>query len=75
MHMQRVQLDISSDIFDKVISFLESLPKSKIRLHQEKESHHTASQTEKVHTFSDFLNHSQRTHNSIKFDRDALHAR
>jgi len=32
MKMQTIQLDISSDIFDKVIAFLDILPKSKIRL-------------------------------------------
>jgi len=32
MNMQTIQLDISSDIFDKVIAFLDILPKSKIRL-------------------------------------------
>jgi len=32
MTMQRVQLDISSDIFDKVMFFLEHLPKNKIKL-------------------------------------------
>ncbi len=31
MTMQRVQIDISSDIFDKVIHFLEKLPKNKIK--------------------------------------------
>ena len=30
--MQTVQLDISSDIFDKVMAFLEILPKNKIKL-------------------------------------------
>lgn len=30
MTTQRVQLDISSDIFDKVMFFLENLPKNKI---------------------------------------------
>jgi len=32
MNMQTIQLDISSDIFDKVIAFLEILPKNKIKL-------------------------------------------
>ncbi|RKY52294.1 MAG: hypothetical protein DRP93_08370 [Candidatus Neomarinimicrobiota bacterium] len=30
--MQTVRLDISSDIFDKVMFLLENLPKSKVRL-------------------------------------------
>lgn len=32
MTTQRIQLDISTDIFDKVIFFLENLPKNKITL-------------------------------------------
>jgi len=32
MNMQSIQLDISSDIFDKVMSFLEILPKNKVRV-------------------------------------------
>ena len=32
MNMQTIQLDISSDIFDKVMSFLEILPKNKVRV-------------------------------------------
>ena len=32
MNMQTIQLDISSDVFDKVMSFLEILPKNKVRV-------------------------------------------
>jgi len=32
MSMRTIQLDISSDIFDKVMSFLEILPKNKVRI-------------------------------------------
>ena len=32
MTMQSVQLDISSDVFDRVISFLEMLPKKKVHI-------------------------------------------
>ena len=32
MATQRIQLDISNDIFDKVMFFLENLPKNKITL-------------------------------------------
>jgi len=32
MAMKTIQLDISSDIFDKVISFLQMLPKNKVHL-------------------------------------------
>ncbi|HHH19955.1 MAG TPA: hypothetical protein ENK86_05560 [Campylobacterales bacterium] len=31
MHMQTVQLNISSDILDKVMFFLENLPKNKVQ--------------------------------------------
>ena len=32
MNMQTIQLDVSSDIYDKVMAFLEKLPKNKIKL-------------------------------------------
>ena len=32
MTTQRIQLDISSDVFDKVMFFLENLPKNKVKL-------------------------------------------
>lgn len=32
MTIQTIQLEISSDIFDKVMSFLEILPKNKVRV-------------------------------------------
>jgi len=32
MNMQTIQLDISSDVFDKVMSFLEILPKNKVHV-------------------------------------------
>lgn len=37
MNMQTIQLNISSDIFDKVMSFLEILPKNKIVIVRENE--------------------------------------
>ena len=36
MTMQTIQLDISSDVFDKVMSFLEILPKNKVRVKMNK---------------------------------------
>lgn len=36
MKMQTIQLDISSDIYDKVMSFLEILPKNKVRVKMNK---------------------------------------
>lgn len=38
MTMQRVQLDISSDIFDKVMFFLENLPKNLVTITKEPKS-------------------------------------
>ena len=38
MNMQTIQLNISSDIFDKVMSFLERLPKNKIDIVQNNKS-------------------------------------
>ena len=35
MTTQRIQLDISNDIFDKVMFFLENLPKNLIRISNE----------------------------------------
>jgi len=32
MNMQTIKLDVSSDIFDKVMAFLEILPKDKVKL-------------------------------------------
>ena len=38
MNMQTIQLNISSDIFDKVMSFLKILPKNKIHIIRVNES-------------------------------------
>jgi len=38
MNMQTIQLNISNDIFDKVMSFLEILPKNKIYIVKNSES-------------------------------------
>jgi hypothetical protein len=32
MSMQHIELEISSDLFEKVISYLEKLPKQKVRI-------------------------------------------
>ena len=36
MNMQTIQLEINSDIYDKVMSFLEILPKNMIRIYPHK---------------------------------------
>jgi len=38
MHMQTIHLDVSSDILDKVMAFIEILPKDKIKLNIENDS-------------------------------------
>lgn len=73
MTTQRIQLDVSSDIFDKVMFLLENLPKNKVKL--KFENLLTSKKDENNLMFSDFLNNSQKV-NSIKtFNRDALHDR
>jgi len=76
MTMQRVQLDISSDIFDKVMFFLENLPRNKIKLNFENilNYNHVKQESQNL-LFGDFLSHSQQVNVITKFDRDELHER
>ena len=73
--MQRVQLDISNDIFDKVMFFLENLPKNKIKLNLDTVLNQKSSKVEKNLIFEDFLNQTQKVNIITKFDRDELHER
>ena len=75
MNMQRVQLDISNDIFDKVMFFLENLPKNKIKLNFDTVLNQNSSKVEKNLIFEDFLNQTQKVNIITKFDRDELHER
>jgi len=76
MSMQRVQLDISSDIFDKVMFFLENLPKNKVKMNFETVLNQKNSQKEEQNLiFGDFLSHSKKVNSITKFDRDELHER
>ena len=75
MNMQRVQLDISNDIFDKVMFFLENLPKNKIKLNFDTVLNQNNSKVEKNLIFEDFLNQTQKVNIITKFDRDELHER
>jgi len=71
MNMQRVQLDISSDIFDKVMFFLENLPKNKVKMNFDTVLNQKNSQKEEQNLiFEDFLSHSKKVNNITKFDRD-----
>ncbi len=51
MSMQTIQLNISSDIFDKVMSFLEILPKNKISIVRDNESKKTQPKKESLGDF------------------------
>ena len=51
MNMQTIQLNISSDIFDKVMSFLEILPKDKISIIRDNESKKPQSKKESLGDF------------------------
>lgn len=51
MNMQTIKLNISSDIFDKVMSFLEILPKNKIVIIQDKESREAQRKKESLGDF------------------------
>jgi hypothetical protein len=76
MTMQRIQLDISSDIFDKVIFFLENLPKNKVKLNLETIlTYNYPKQDNQNLLFNDFLKDSQQVNMITKFDRDELHER
>ena len=53
MTTQRIQLDISNDIFDKVMFFLENLPKNKIKITLDTSSKRVKLFYSKIHTKSD----------------------
>ncbi len=61
--MQTVRLDISNDIFDKVLFFLENLPEDKIKYKLESP------------LFADFLNLSKEVEKINTVDREELHER
>jgi len=76
MSMQRVQLDISSDIFDKVMFFLENLPKNKVKLNFDNVLNpKNVQKKEEDLLFGDFLNQSQKVNTITKLDRDELNER
>ena len=51
MNMQTIQLNISNDIFDKVMSFLEILPKNKISIVRDNKSKKPQSKKELLGDF------------------------
>lgn len=74
MTTQTIRLDISSDIFDKVMFFLENLPKNKVKLQLENRFHQKNYKEQNL-LFGDFLTHSQSVDVIQKFDRETLHER
>ena len=82
------ELDVSNDIFDNIMFFLDNLPKNKVKL-EVKESLLSSKNSsllnfiqqskeqnlEKKSLFSDFLNHSQKVDSIVKFNREELHER
>jgi len=75
MNMQTIQLNISDDIFDKVMSFLEILPKNKIVVIQNNKSKKTQSKRDSLGDFFqssplvglDFTRSSEVYQDRIKF--------
>ncbi len=69
--MHRIQLDISNDIFDKVMFFLNYLPKNKVKLTisnpKKPAEHHNI--------FEDFLNQTHTVKAIGSLDRETLHER
>ena len=51
MNMQTIQLNISNDIFDKVMSFLEILPKNKIYIVKDNKSQKPQTKKESLGDF------------------------
>ena len=86
--MYTIKLDVSNDIFDNIMFFLDNLPKNKVKL-EVKESLLSSKNSsllnfiqqskeqnlEKKSLFSDFLNHSQKVDSIVKFNREELHER
>jgi len=76
MNMQRVQLDISSDIFDKVMFFLENLPKNKVKLNFGNITYNNPIPTKEQNLmFGDFLQNSQKVNSVTIVSRDELNER
>ena len=72
MNMQTIQLDISSDIFDKVMSFLEILPKNKVRVTM---NNLYKKPQQKKNSLGDFFQSSPLVGLSIERDQEVYNAR
>jgi len=73
MAMQKIQMEVSPDIFDKVMFFLENLPRNKAKITITNPDKPSLRNTQK--RFGDFLSHTQQVDRIMIVDRDALHAR
>ena len=72
MNMQTIQLDISSDVFDKVMSFLEILPKNKVRITMNNLSKNPQ---QKKNSLGDFFQSSPLVGLSIERNQETYSAR
>jgi len=73
MGTQRIQLDISNDIFDKVMFFLENLPKDLVNISSESETIKTQeSQLEKFHALINKSNNQTKLTMEIATDTSEM---
>ena len=72
MTTQRIQLDISSDVFDKVMFFLENLPKNLVRISTETNIKVKESQLERFHTLINKSNNKTRLTMNIATDTSEM---
>ena len=73
MTMQKIQMEVSLDIVDKVMFFLENLPRNKAKITITNPEKPSARKTQK--RFDDFLSHTQQVDRIVMVNRDELHAR
>ena len=66
-------MEVSPDIFDKVMFFLENLPRNKAKITTTNLSSPHAHKDQRL--FGDFLGHTQQVDRIVTVDRDELHAR
>ena len=67
MNMQTIHLDVSSDIFDKLMSFLEILPKNKVRILKKDDFKGSQLQENKEDFIEYFANHPVNLDMDLKF--------
>ena len=67
--MQKIELEVSNDIVDKVLFFLTNLPKDKIKVNKNNK------QVQSENLFDDFLSQPYKIDKFQKYSRDRLHER